>query len=53
MDQGVKEVPNEEDAELGSCRLVEDTKRDSIRCDENRESCEEGKDGGTINYQRR
>ncbi len=51
MDQRVEEVPDKEDAELGSCRGMEDAERNSVRRDEDREGCEEGEDGCTIDYQ--
>ncbi len=51
MDQGVEKVPDEEDAELGSCRGMEDSKRDCIRCDEDGEGSEEGEYGCAIDYQ--
>lgn len=44
-------MPKEEDAELGSCRGVEDTERNGVRRDEDREGCGEGEDGCTIDYQ--
>ena len=51
MDQGVEEVPDEEDAEFGRCGAVEDAERSSVCCDEDREGSKEGKYGCTINDQ--
>lgn len=51
MDQGVEEVPDEEDAELGRCRRVEDAERDTVCCNEDREGSKEGKHGCAINDQ--
>lgn len=51
VDQGVEEVPDEEDAEFGSRRDMEDAERSSICCDEDREGCKEGEDGCLIDYQ--
>ena len=51
MDQGVEEVPDEKDAELGRCRGMEDAEGGGICCDEDRKGCEEGEDGCTINHQ--
>ena len=48
MDQGVEEVPNEEDAELGSGRGMQDVQRSGVCYDEDRKGCEKGEDGGTI-----
>ena len=41
-------MPDEEDAELGSCRSVEDAERSSVCCDEDREGCEEREHGCPI-----
>ena len=44
-------MPDEEDAELGGRRGMEDAERSSV-CDyEDREGCEEGEDGCTVDYQ--
>lgn len=51
MDQGVEKVPDEEDAELGWCKTMEDAERSSVCCDEDREGCEEGENGCTVDYQ--
>ena len=48
VDQGVEEVPNKEDAELGSCRGMQEVQRSGVCYDEDRKGCEKGEDGGTI-----
>ena len=44
-------MSDEEDAELGGCRGVEDAERNSVCCDEDREGSKEGKHGCAINDQ--
>ena len=51
VDQGVEEVPDKEDAKLGSCRGMKDAEGNSVCCDEDREGCEEREDGHTIDDQ--
>ena len=48
VDQGVEEVPNEEDAQLGSCRGMQEVQRSGVGYDEDRKGCEKGEDGGAI-----
>ena len=49
VDEGVIEVPDEQDAELGCGRSMQDAKRYRVRDYEDREGCEEGENGCTIN----
>ena len=51
VDQGIEEVPDEENAKLGSCGGMEDAERSSVRCDKDGEGCKEGEDGFTVDYQ--
>ena len=44
-------MPDEEDAELGRCRGVEDAERNSVCCNEDREGSKEGKHGCAVNDQ--
>ena len=52
MDESIKSMPDEEDAEFGGCTGGEDTERESVGKDEENEDSEEGEDGDTIDYGR-
>ena len=48
VDQGVEEMPDEENAELGSRRGMQEVQRGGVCYDEDRKGCEKGEDGGAI-----
>ena len=41
-------MPNKEDAELGSCRGMQEVQRGEVCYDEDQEGCEKREDGGAI-----
>jgi len=52
VDQCVKSVPDEQDAEFGGCAGGEETEGEDVGGDEEEEGGKKGKDCGAINYER-
>jgi len=52
VDQCVKSVPDEQDAEFGGCAVGKETEREDVGGEEEKEGGEEGKNCGAIDDER-